>query len=150
MVRLNPYLSFKNQAREALEFYRSVLGGELDLSLYGDMPEEAGMPVAPEDRELVMHGQLDTPAGLTLMASDTGSMMPYVAPTSGVVVALTGGPEDHDYVAGAYAQLAEGGSDAMPFDLAPWGDYYGQVTDRFGITWMFDVGRDEGAAEGAG
>ncbi len=143
MVRLNPYLSFKNQAREALELYQSVLGGELDLSMFGDMPEAAGMPIGPEDRELVMHGQLETPAGLTLMASDTGSMMPHVPATSGVTVALTGGPEDLDYVAAAYARLAEGGSDAMPFDKAPWGDYYGQVTDRFGITWMFDVGTQE-------
>ncbi|GAA1730244.1 VOC family protein [Isoptericola hypogeus] len=142
MARLNPYLSFKNQAREALEFYRSVLGGELDLSLFGDMPADAGMPIEESDKELVMHGQLDTPAGLTLMAADTGSMMPYVAPTSGVTVALTGGPEDHEYVAAAYERLAEGGSDAMPFEKAPWGDYYGQVTDKYGISWMFDVGTE--------
>ncbi|MFD6179174.1 MULTISPECIES: VOC family protein [unclassified Isoptericola] len=142
MVRLNPYLSFKNQAREALEFYRSVLGGELDISTFGGMPADSGMPIPDSDKDLVMHGQLETPSGLTLMAADSGSMMPYVAPTSGVTVALTGGPEDHDYVAGAYAKLADGGSDAMPFDKAPWGDYYGQVTDRYGITWMFDVGTE--------
>ncbi|SKC39940.1 VOC family protein [Krasilnikoviella flava] len=140
MVRLTPYLSFKNQAAEALEFYRSVLGGELDLSRFGDMPADSGMPIEDADKDLLMHGQLDTPSGLTLMAADTGSMMPYVAPTSGVTVALTGGHEDYDYVASAYAKLAEGGTDAMPFDKAPWGDFYGQVTDRYGITWMFDVG----------
>jgi len=140
MVRLNPYLSFDNRAAEALEFYRSVLGGELDVSRYGDLPADGGMPVADSDRDLVMHGQLETPSGLTLMAADTGSMMPYVAPTSGVTVALTGGAEDFDYVAGAYAALAEGGTDAIPFEKAPWGDFYGQVTDRYGITWMFDVG----------
>ena len=140
MVRLNPYLGFKNQAREALEFYRSVLGGELDISTYGGMPADSGMPIDEADKDLVMHGQLETPSGLTLMASDTGSMMPYDAATSGVTVALTGGPEDYDDVASAYAKLAEGGTDAIPFDKAPWGDFYGQVTDRYGITWMFDVG----------
>lgn len=139
MVRLNPYLGFKDRAREALEFYRSVLGGELDISTFGGMTADSGMPIKESDKDLVMHGQLETPSGLTLMAADSGSMMPYVAPTSGVTVALTGGPEDYDYVASAYAKLAEGGTDAMPFDKAPWGDFYGQVTDRYGITWMFDV-----------
>lgn len=139
MVRLNPYLSFKDKAAEALEFYRSVLGGELDISTFGSMPADPAMPIDAADKDLVMHGQLETPHGLTLMAADSGSMMPYVAPTSGVTVALTGGAEDYDYVAGAYAKLAEGGTDAMPFDKAPWGDFYGQVTDRYGITWMFDV-----------
>ncbi|MFE7406315.1 VOC family protein [Isoptericola sp. NPDC057559] len=142
MVRLNPYLSFKNQAREALEFYQSVLGGDLDISTFGSMPADAGMPIDDADKDLVMHGQLETPSGLTLMAADSGSMVPYVAPTSGVTVALTGGPADHDYVADAYAKLADGGSSLMPFAKAPWGDYYGQVTDRYGITWMFDVGTE--------
>lgn len=137
MVKLNPYLSFKDQAREALEFYQSVLGGELDISTFGNLPE---MGVGPEEQDLVMHGQLDTPSGLTLMASDSGSIMPHIPATSGVTVALTGGPEDHEYVASAHAALAEGGTDTLPFERAPWGDYYGQVTDRFGISWMFDVG----------
>ena len=101
MVRLNPYLSFKDKAAEALEFYRSVLGGELDISTFGSMPADPAMPIDAADKDLVMHGQLETPHGLTLMAADSGSMMPYVAPTSGVTVALTGGAEDYDYVAGA-------------------------------------------------
>jgi len=142
MARLNPYLSFKDSAREALEFYRSVLGGELDIMTFGAMPEDPGMPLDPANKDLVMHGQLETPGGLVLMASDSGTMMPYVAPTSGVTVALTGGPDDHEYVAAAHAKLSEGGSDVLPFDQAPWGDYYGQVTDRYGISWMFDVGTE--------
>ena len=140
MAKLNPYLSFKDQAREALTFYQSVLGGDLNITSYGDMP---GMPGVPEDEgTLVMHGQLDTPAGLTLMAADSGSMMPYVAPTSGVTVALTGNKDDLDYIRGAYDTLQDGASDTLPFELAPWGDYYGQLTDRFGVSWMFDVGTE--------
>ncbi|QAY69201.1 VOC family protein [Xylanimonas protaetiae] len=140
MAKLNPYLSFKDQAKDALEFYQSVLGGELNISTFGDMP---GMPGVPEDEgSLVMHGQLETSGGLTLMASDTGSMMPYVAPTSGVTVALTGGPADLDSIRGAYQSLAEGATETLPFELAPWGDYYGQLTDRFGVSWMFDVGTE--------
>ena len=143
MAKLNPYLSFKSQAREALEFYQSVLGGELEISTFGSVPEMASMLQDPGEADLVMHGQLDAPNGLTLMAADTGSMMPFVAPTSGVTVALTGGPEDHGYIAAAYEKLAEGGSDVMPFEKAPWGDFYGQVTDRYGISWMFDVGTEQ-------
>ncbi|WP_402468300.1 VOC family protein [Isoptericola aurantiacus] len=140
MARLNPYLSFRTGAREALEHYRTVLGGELDISTFGSMP---GMSNDPAEQELVMHGQLTTPGGLTLMASDTPSSMPYVAPTAGVTVALTGGPEDLEYVRGVVEQLADGATDVLPFELAPWGDHYGQLTDRFGITWMFDVGTEQ-------
>jgi len=139
MARLNPYLSFRSEARQALEFYQSALGGELDISTFGDMP---GMSQDPSDDALVMHGQLDAPGGLTIMAADTGSMIPYVAPTSGVTVALTGGPEDHEYIAGVCQKLADGGTVTVPFEKAPWGDYYGQVDDRFGISWMFDVGAE--------
>lgn len=139
MARLNPYLSFQTEARQALELYQSVLGGELAISTFGEMP---GMSENPSDNDLVMHGQLDAPGGLTIMAADTGSMMPYVAPTSGITVALTGGPDDHEYIAAACQRLAEGGQVTVPFEKAPWGDYYGQVDDRFGISWMFDVGAE--------
>ena len=142
MVKLNPYLSFRAEARAALEFYQSVLGGELQIDTYAGTPEVADMLADPSEKDLVMHGQLDTPQGLTIMAADTGSAMPYVPATSGVTVALTGGAEDHEYIAGACEQLAEGGEIGVPFEKAPWSDYYGQLTDRFGISWMFDVGTE--------
>ncbi|PFG44415.1 PhnB protein [Isoptericola jiangsuensis] len=137
MVRLNPYLSFQGKAREALEFYRSFLGGEVEISTYGSMP---GMTDDPAEQDLVMHGQLETDHGLTLMAADNPSSMPYVAPSSGVTVALTGGPDDLEYVQAAVTALSDGATDVMPFEKAPWGDHYGQLTDRYGVSWMFDVG----------
>ncbi|MCK0116390.1 VOC family protein [Isoptericola sp. S6320L] len=137
MARLTPYLSFRDQAREALEFYRTALGGELEIMTFGSMP---GMTDDPAEEELVMHGQLEAPGGLVLMAADTPSSMPYVPATSGVTVALTGGPEDMDHVQAAISTLLDGATDVMPFEPAPWGDHYGQLTDRYGITWMFDVG----------
>jgi PhnB protein len=140
VAKLTPYLSFKSEARQALEFYQSVLGGELSISTFDEIPEVAGMLGDPSESGLVMHGQLDTPAGLTIMAADTGTGMPYVAPTSGVTVALTGGPPDHEYIKAAYDKLSEGATPGEPLELAPWGDYYGQLTDKFGISWMFDVG----------
>lgn len=154
MARLNPYLSFRSEARAALEHYRSVLGGELRIDTYSSIP---GMTDDPDEQDLVMHGQLETPNGLCIMAADSPSSMqiPYEAPNSGVVVALTGGPEDHDYVSKAYEGLADGGQVSMPFEKAPWGDYFGQLTDRFGVSWMFDVGpadavEAQAAGEGAG
>ncbi|ACZ32009.1 3-demethylubiquinone-9 3-methyltransferase [Xylanimonas cellulosilytica DSM 15894] len=139
MTKLNPYLSFKDQAKAALEFYQSVLGGELDVTTFGDMPDMPGVPEG--EGGLVMHGHLETPGGLTLMASDTGTMMPYVPATSGVTVALTGaGAADLDYVRSAYEKLLDGATETLPFELAPWGDHYGQLTDKFGVSWMFDVG----------
>ncbi|WP_277211269.1 VOC family protein [Isoptericola croceus] len=137
MARLNPYLSFAGRAREALEFYRSALGGDLEITTFGSVP---GMVEDPAEEQLVMHGQLETPGGLVLMAADSPSSMPYVAATSGVTVALTGGPEDMEYVRGVISALLEGATDVLPFEQAPWGDHYGQLTDRFGISWMFDVG----------
>lgn len=140
MAKLNPYLSFKTEAKQALEFYQSVLGGELTVSPFSDLPMEG---VGDDEKDLVMHGQLDTPAGLTLMAADTPSSMEYVAPTSGVVVSLTGGPDDHEYIKSAYEKLSEGAKPGMPLELAPWGDYFGQLTDKFGISWMFDIGTEQ-------
>ncbi|RPF19764.1 VOC family protein [Myceligenerans xiligouense] len=147
MPTLNPYLSFRTEARAALEFYRSVLGGDLNINAYGDMP----MPgMETMDGNLVMHGQLDAPGGLTLMAADAPQGgAPYEAPTSGVTVALTGSSADHGYIAAAFDKLSDGASDVLPFELAPWGDYYGQLRDRFGISWMFNASTPESEAKWA-
>jgi len=146
MVTLNPYLSFNGNAREALEFYHSVLGGQLDISTFG----EAGMPLPPEAdasvNEQVMHGQVTTDDGLVLMASDTPPGMDYVAPSAGITVSYTGGPADHERLATAFEKLSEGGTVGMPLEKAPWGDYFGQLVDRFGISWMVDIATVEAAA----
>ena len=71
---LNPYINFKDNAREAMDFYKSVLGGELTISTF----KEGGASSGPADENLIMHSQLETPAGFTLMASDT----PTVTSTS--------------------------------------------------------------------
>nr|WP_216645493.1 VOC family protein [Isoptericola halotolerans] len=120
-----------------MELYRSALGGNLEITTFGDFP---GMVDDEAEAHLVMHGQLDTPGGLTLMAADTPSSMPYAAPSGGVTVALTGGPEDLEDVRRAIEVLLDGATDVLPFEPAPWGDHYGQLTDRHGVPWMFDVG----------
>ena len=130
MLRLNPYLSFRTQAREALEFYQSVLGGDLSISTFEGYDD---MGVPPDEATLVMHGQLTTPDGSVLMASDTPSGMPYQAP-SGISVSLSG--DDGETLQKAWDRLVEGGRVNVPYETPPWGGRFGMVTDRFGIDWM--------------
>lgn len=139
MATLNPYLGFQGQAKDALTFYQAALGGELTVMTFGDNPAGQAMGVPPEAADLVMHGQLDLDGGLVIMAADTPPGMDYTAPTSGITVAMTGGADEHDRLATAFAKLSEGGTPGVPLEKAPWGDYFGQFTDRFGIPWMFNI-----------
>jgi PhnB protein len=131
--RLNPYLSFRDNAREAMTFYQGVLGGELVVSTFG----EFGGTDDPEESGLVMHAQLETPAGFTLMASDTPKRMERTEGTS-FTVSLSG--DDEAELRGYWDKLAEGGTVAMPLAKAPWGDEFGMLTDRFGVPWMVSIG----------
>ena len=140
-VTLNPYLNFKDNAREALEFYHSVFGGDLNMSTFADFQSAED----PSDSDLIMHGQLDGP-GLTLMAADTPKHMEYREP-AGFSVSLSG---DDDATLRAYwDKLADGGTVLQPLEVAPWGDAFGMVTDRFGVTWLLNISGAGGAA-GAG
>ncbi len=130
VLRLNPYLSFRAQAREAMEFYRSVLGGDLEISTFEGYE---AMGIAPEELHLVMHAQLTTPEGLVLMGSDTPSGMPYAPPT-GITVSLSG--DDTARLDAVWEALAADGTVTLPFETPPWGGKFGQVTDKFGIDWM--------------
>ena len=137
MASLNPYLSFKDQAREAMEFYRDVFGGELTVSTFSEYP---GMTDNPAESDLVMHAQLTTPDGFVLMGSDTPSSMPY-APPAGIAVSVSG--DDEASLQGYWDKLADGGSVTMPFETPPWGGRFGMLTDRFGVDWMLNVNAQE-------
>lgn len=130
MLTLNPYLSFRTNAREAMEFYQSVFGGTLDVSTFDAFPD---MPQDPAEGSLVMHAQLTTDDGLTLMGSDTPSSMPYAAP-AGISVSISG--EDEAKLQGWWDALADGGTVTMPYGTPPWGGRFGMLTDRYGIDWM--------------
>lgn len=146
MATLNPYISFKSEAAEALEFYRSVLGGTVETMTLESMGDAMG-PVPPEAKDLIMHGSLTLDDGLVLMAADTPPGMDHVAPTSGVTVAMTSAdPADQPRFADYFARLSDGGAPGMPFEQAPWGDFFGQFDDKFGVTWMFDVAGPESAS----
>ena len=130
MAKLNPYIGFTDNAREAMTFYQSVFGGELVLNTFGDF----GAPGAEADK--IMHGQLETPSGFTLMASDTPEGMEH-RPGNNVSISLSG--DTTDGLDGYFAQLADGGTVTMPLEKQMWGDVFGMCVDKFGIAWMVNV-----------
>jgi PhnB protein len=131
-VRLNPYLNFRDNAREAMTFYHSVLGGELTISTFADFHASED----PAEQEKVMHSQLETPDGLTLMAADTPNSMEFKG-QAGVSVSLSG--DDEGRLRGYWDGLTEGGTVVMPFEQAPWGDTFGMFVDRFGTSWLVNA-----------
>lgn len=136
--RLNPYLTFSDQARPAMEFYQSVLGGELNVSTFGDFGQQDS-PVA----SLVMHSQLETDLGFTLMGSDTPPDMGPDVPASGNGwISLSG--DDGDALRGYFAALSEGGQVVTPLEVQMWGDEFGQLVDRFGICWLVNISQPAG------
>jgi PhnB protein len=132
-VRLNPYLNFRDNAREAMTFYQSVLGGELTVSTFADFQASED----PTERDKIMHSQLETPDGLVLMGADTPAGMEY-RPQAGVSVSLSG--DDEARLRGYWERLSEGGAVTMPFEKAPWGATFGMCVDRFGTSWMVNAG----------
>lgn len=127
--QLNAYIHFTDTARPALEFYAEVFGGTPTVSTFG----EYGTEVAPAAHaDLVMHGQLQTDGGFTIMASDMGQQ-----PGPGIVMSLSG--DDAAELTGYWEKLADGAEVETPFEKQPWGDTYGKCVDRFGVTWMVNI-----------
>lgn len=131
---LTPYLIFDGDARDAMDFYRSVLGGELDVMTFGDMGA-TGDGGPPADG--VMHARLVTADGFRVFASD-GPPGEAVRRGNDFAVALTADPGDEATLRSWWDALSEGGTVDVPFEQQVWGDWFGQVTDRFGVAWMFD------------
>lgn len=129
--RLNPYLSFRDNAREAMQFYQSVLGGELRVSTFGEYGQ-ADTPIA----DLIMHSQLETPSGFTLMGADTPPGMDHT-PGASISISLSG--DDTEELRGFFAGLSEGGDVSTPLEVQMWGDEFGSFTDRFGVNWVVNI-----------
>jgi len=129
---LNPYLSFRDSAREAMTHYHSVFGGDLAMSTYGEFHASED----PAETDKIMHAQLTGDNGIVLMGSDTPNSMDYQSGTS-FSVSLSG--EDDVELRRYWDALSEGGTIAMPLEQAPWGDSFGQFTDRFGVNWLVNI-----------
>ena len=128
---LNPYISFQDNARQALEFYQETFGGELTVSTFG----EFGDPSQP-GADGIMHGNLATPSGFTIMAADTPPGMDY-NPGTNISVSLSG--DDGDELRGYWDKLSSGGTVPVPLEKQMWGDEFGMCVDQFGVGWMVNI-----------
>ncbi|MGB4759094.1 MAG: VOC family protein [Candidatus Saccharimonadales bacterium] len=140
-VKLNSYISFNGNAKEAIEFYKSIFGGEVYSDTFESFQSDA-MPVAEADKDKIMHAYLKGDNGIELMASDTPSSMEFQA---GAQIQLTLNGDDEALLRSYWDKLSESGAITVPLDKAPWGDTFGMLTDKFGICWMVDIGPIQGA-----
>lgn len=127
-----PYVSFNGNAREAMEFYHDIFDGELDISTFGDYRMEMQNPL---DSNRIMHASLQTPFG-TIMASDVLSTMEYI-PGNAFSLSISG--DDPEMLRDVWDELSLGGTVTMPMEKQMWGDEFGMLSDKFGITWMVNI-----------
>ena len=136
-AHMNPYISFKDNARAAMEFYREVFGGELQINTFG----QYGDPDAP-GADLIMHSLLATPGGFALMGNDTPPGTDCQI-GGNVSISLSGRRStDGDELRGYWAKLSAGGTTITPFEQQAWGDEFGMCADKFGVNWMVNVTAD--------
>lgn len=133
---LNPYLSFKANARQAMEFYQSAFGGELTMNTF----EEFHASEDPDEADKIMHAMLEAENGIIFMAADTPNQMEY-HPGSNISMSLSGDNETE--LRAYFEKLSAGGDVRMPLEKAPWGDTFGMCTDRFGVNWMVNITESE-------
>ncbi len=131
-TRLNPYLSFRDNAREAMDFYHSVFGGELTRSTFGEYHASED----PAEQDKIMHSMLVSENGLVLMAADTPNSMEYTTGNNHSV-SLSG--EDDAELRGYWEKLSASGSVTVPLEKAPWGDSFGMCVDGFGVPWLVNI-----------
>ena len=131
---LSPYLNFDGNCREAMEFYQSVLGGNLDVNTFGEY-----FPGESEDRkDKIMHAMLQNDA-LTLMASDLPPGMEY---NVGNHISLSLAGTDAEQLKKFWDGLSQGGQVTMPLEKQVWGDEFGMFADKFGMNWMINISKE--------
>ena len=127
--KLTPYISFGDNAREAMEFYKSVFGGTLTISTFGEFGN-----TGPE-ADQVMHSQLESDSGFVLMAADTPPGMDRTVGNN-ISISLFG---DDEALRGYWAELSASGTVTTPMDKMVWGDEFGMCVDKFGIVWLVNI-----------
>ena len=138
MPSINPYLNFAGNTEEALNFYQSVFGGELKMVRFSDTPQAENVP--PTVRDKVMHSTLSIGKNNYLMATDACEEMGFhVKQGNNHYIMIA--PDSREEADKLFNGLAEGGKVNMPLQDMFWGDYYGDLTDKFGIQWMINYGK---------
>jgi PhnB protein len=137
---LTPYLSFRDDTREAFAFYEKALGARIEAMMsYADMPAPAA-PAGCADGarpggDGIMHARLALPGGAMLFAGDTPPGMPYEG-VKGVMLAVQ--YDSIDQAQSAFHALSQGGQVTMPLAPAFWAKTFGMLTDRFGVSWAIN------------
>ncbi len=132
-VQTTTHLNFRGQAREALEFYRFVFGGERTIVTYGDL----GTTQDAAQAEQVIWGQVASDQGFRIMAYDVQPEKPWNPGENAVYVSVRGtSPEE---ITAHWEKLRVGASVLQPLGASAWSPLYGMLTDRFGVTWVMDV-----------
>jgi PhnB protein len=135
-TQLNAYLGFRDNAREAMEFYQSVFGGKLDMNTF----KEFNASQDPSEDDKIMHSVLEAD-GMTFMAADTPNSMEH-SPGTNFSMSLSG--DDETALRGYFEKLQAGGAIMMPLEKAEWGDTFGMVTDKFGVRWLVNISQTQG------
>jgi PhnB protein len=134
-IRLNSYLGFRDTARQAMDFYHSVFGGELVQNTFAEFQASDD----PAEADKIMHSMLTTDNGMVFMAADTPNSMDF-APGGSHSMSLSGDSQDETELRGYWEGLSDGGTVVMPLDKAPWGDQFGMCVDKYGVSWMVNIG----------
>ena len=131
-TKLNPYIGFQDNTREAMQFYKDVFGGKLTMSTFKDSHASKD----PAEDNLIMHSVLEADNGIAFMASDTPKRMEY-RPGTNMSMSLSGDNEKE--LKGYWEKLSKGAKITMPLAKAPWGDTFGMLNDKFGIAWLVNI-----------
>ncbi len=132
-VTTTAHINFRGQAREALEFYRSVFGGDAMIATYADIHQVED----PAQADSVAWGQVQAPSGFRVMAYDVQTAKPYDQGANAFYIALHG--TDPDEIRAQWDGLADGATILTPLAPTAFAPLYGMLTDRFGVTWIIDV-----------
>lgn len=133
-MKIISYLSFAGNAKEAMEFYQSVFGGEIkDVQTYGQMPGFEQMEEFQDQKDFILHGSLET-EGFEIYFSDS-----YRGVTFGDATQLSIMTDSAEQTDELFAKLAEDAKEVtMPVGDVFWGARYASFTDKFGIVWQLN------------
>lgn len=146
MSEFNPYLNLPGNTEEAFNFYKSVFGGEFaGFMRFGEM---GGEGLSEEDKNKIMHVALPVGKGNILMGTDAIEAHGQ-KPSFGNYISICISPDSREESDRLFAALSEGGKVETPMTDMPWGGYFGNMADKFGVLWMIHHDNKEGSSNGA-
>jgi PhnB protein len=140
MAKVSTYLNFARSTEEAFNFYRSIFGGEFigGIRRMGEVPPQEGVPaLSQDDKNLVMHVDLEILGGHHLMGTDAPESMGFTL-KQGNNIYINLEPDTRAEADRLFAALSDGGKTEMQLQEMFWGDYFGSCTDKYGVQWMFN------------